>query len=235
MTHESHYSHALPTMNPSEVEPLTRFLKQLRDARVTGRDPDADRMISETVQANPDAAYLLVQRAMLVEQALNNAKAQIALLQQRLKHDQIDAQRSGFLSGHDPWAATTAQPADRHRIPGGSDYPIPRAVPASAAAGSGSSFLGNLASTAAGVVAGSFLFQGIGSLLGHHGATSGFDDRSEPVAGDTTINNYFGDGGEQGTETWAEQDGADPFLASDDTDMTGDDGFLDGFDDSSWV
>ena len=42
--------------------------------------------------------------------------------------------------------------------------------------------LGNVATTAAGVVAGAFLFQGIQGLMGHHGAAQG----DAAKAGDTS-------------------------------------------------
>ena len=53
-------------MNPYESEQLSRFLNQLREARVGARDTDADRMIRDAVRDNPDAAYLLVQRLSLI-------------------------------------------------------------------------------------------------------------------------------------------------------------------------
>jgi hypothetical protein len=64
----------------------------------------------------------------------------------------------------------------------------------------GSGILGNVATTAAGVVAGSFLFQGIENLMGHHNQ-SGFSASNAdahavpPVAENTTINNYYDSSG----------------------------------------
>jgi len=83
-------------MNPNEREQLTRFLNQLREVRVSERDTEADRLIREAVAANTDAAYLLVQRTMLMEQALANAKTQIAQLQQDAARRQ-GRDQGGFL------------------------------------------------------------------------------------------------------------------------------------------
>jgi hypothetical protein len=220
-------------MNPNEPEQLTRFLNQLREVRVSERDTEADRLIREAVAANTDAAYLLVQRTMLMEQALANAKTQIAQLQQDAARRQ-GRDQGGFLGRSNPWAAglepTTDRPA---RIPGSTDYPAPRAAPAAAAAGGGSSFLGSIASTAAGVVAGSFLFQGIENLLGHHAAPYGFEATGGHAPGDTTVNNYYY--GSAPDDSWSQPQDAGDVLA-DDTDISDDsDGFLDDTDDSNWA
>lgn len=95
--------------------------------------------------------------------------------------------------------------------------------------GGSSGFLGSIASTAAGVVAGSFLFQGIENMMGHHSGGGFFGDNapSEQASGETIINNYY--------ETPPDQDLAqgndyNGFLASDDSDFIEDDG-----NDSDWV
>lgn len=218
-------------MNPNEREQLTRFLEQLRAARVSERDGEADRMIRDAVTAHTDAAYMLVQRAMLLEQALNHAKAQISQLQQQVAHSQESQPGGGFLSGNNPWAAGAEPTRDRGRVPGGADYQPPRAAASPAATGGGSSFLGNLATTAAGVVAGSFLFQGIENLLGHRSGASGFEPAMDPVAENTTINNYYGS---DAADDSVPPDDPDEFLADHSGDF-GDDGFFDSSDDSSWV
>ncbi len=180
-------------MNPQERDQLNLFLKQLTEARVGAKDAEAAQLIADSVAKQADAAYLLVQRAMLLEQALNSAKNQIADLQQQLQTSAAAAPRGGFLS-NDPWA----QAPTVGGVPGSGNYQIPRNSPMPPqvnAFGGGSSFLGNIATTAAGVVAGSFLYQGIESLLGHHGggqslwSQTSHDNLAEP----TVINNYYGD------------------------------------------
>lgn len=193
-------------MNTQERDQLSRFLQQLAEVRLTSKDQDAEVMIAEAVARQPDAAYLLVQRAMLLDQALNNAKAQIGELQNQLQTGRAQSQ-NGFLH-NDPWAQPATQPG---QVPGAGNYQMPRYAPqpqqaqpqpqASGFLGGGSSFLGNVATTAAGVVAGSFLFQGIENLMGHHSPSSGWGQGGMDHASHgehtteeyTTINNYYGD------------------------------------------
>jgi len=222
-------------MNPQEREQLARFLNQLTEARISEKNPEADALIREAVAEQPDAAYLLVQRAMLVEQALNGAKAQIAQLQSQLPAGQ-SAGKGGFLEGNNPWASHSSNSQNPAGVPGAGDHQLPRAtVPHAAAAGGGaSSFLGNVATTAAGVVAGSFLFQGIENLLGHHRPLSSWTEPTgEQVSEQTVINNYYDSG--QG-DAWQSQDNGNGFLAGNaDSSFLDDDDLADDGDDSDWV
>ena len=92
--------------------------------------------------------------------------------------------------------------------------PRPQAPPAAAPASSwGSGILGTVATTAAGVVAGSFLYQGIENLMGHHnqsgfGASNSDAHAVAPVAGNTVVNNYY-DGSEPDDATDLADGGGD--------------------------
>ena len=163
-------------MNASDTQKLQDFLNQLVQARGVAKDPQADALIQRAVAQQPDAAYLLVQRALLVEQALGNARNRIAELE-----SQGGKNAGGFL---DPNAwGNSAQTRPSNPVPGveGGSYqpatssqPAAPAAPAAAAQGGfmrggAGSMLGTVAATAAGVAAGSFLFHGIGNLLGNNG------------------------------------------------------------------
>jgi hypothetical protein len=185
-------------MSPQENQLLQDFLNQLVQVRGVARDPEADAMIRQAVSSQPDAAYLLVQRALLQEQALNNAKAQIAALQQQVNTSQRaggnaapsflnDASawgnnaRSAPLNAYgNPLASSPAQAAgagaQQATQPAAYAQPagLPQAVAARPSPFGGGSFLGTMAATAAGVAGGAFLFQGIGNLMGHHN-NSGLD------------------------------------------------------------
>jgi len=213
-----------------EHEILTQFLNQLTASPAPQKVAEADALIREAIAKQPDAHYLLVQRAILLEQALSSAKAQIAQLQSQLQSARAEG-NSSFLGGN-PWG----QPADRvssqGEVPGARQYAMPRpnsAFSTGQAASGGSSFLGNLATTAAGVVAGSFLFQGIEHLLGNHssGWLSGGAPAREQVAEETIINNYYD---APPADQSAQEDEDNSFLASDDGDFSQDDS-----DDSDWV
>lgn len=162
-------------MNPSDEKTLQDFLGQLVQARGVTKDPDADALIQRAVSQQPDAAYLLVQRALLVEQALGNAKARIA----ELESQGSGKGGGGFLDANS-WG-NSAQGKPSNPVPGigqgsyqqnGPTGSAPAAAPAKSGGflgGAGGSMLGTVAATAAGVAAGSFLFHGIGNLLGNEG------------------------------------------------------------------
>jgi len=174
-------------MEYQEREQLDHFLQGLTQARVEQKDRDAEAMIRNACAAQPDAAYLLVQRAMLMEHALTDARASIARLQ-----SELDAGRSSrpFLADNNAWGAAPSLPTAAAFRPAAQPVPSPAPMaaapvspPQAAASPWGGSFLGTVASTAVGVAAGSFLFQGLGNLLGgHHAATPAPSAAAHPLA-----------------------------------------------------
>ncbi|MFZ4119660.1 MAG: DUF2076 family protein, partial [Polynucleobacter sp.] len=65
-------------MNPQEKAQLEQFLQQLNSTQAGAKDSDANALITESVKQQPDASYLLVQRAMGLEMALQVAQKQMA-------------------------------------------------------------------------------------------------------------------------------------------------------------
>jgi hypothetical protein len=65
-------------MTPEERSILQSFLADLGQTPNVTKDAEADAMIADAMRANPDAAYLLVQHAILADQALHAAQAQLA-------------------------------------------------------------------------------------------------------------------------------------------------------------
>lgn len=190
-------------MSPQEREQLSHFLQQLTAAKADIQDAEAAALIKEACLRQPDAAYLLVQRALMLDHALQGAQAQIARLNGELEQARAagTGNRGSFLGDANYWgnvgaARSAAAPAMAAPAAG-----MPAAAPAAASWGSG--MLGNIATTAAGVVAGSFLFQGIEHLMGNHGSSwmpsgmpnaGALDHPALNGGGNTTItNNYFGD------------------------------------------
>ncbi|OAH97051.1 DUF2076 domain-containing protein [Methylomonas methanica] len=217
-------------MNSQERNQLSQFLSQLNEVRLPNKDAEAEALISDAVAKQPDAAYLLVQRALLQDQALSAAKAQIAELQNQLQAG-ASSQRSGFL-GSDPWAQSAN---NNGAVPGVGNYQVPRGTapaqsPGFFGGGGGGSFLGNVATTAAGVVAGSFLFQGIESLMGHHGSSPWGQQALGEHSGahdQTVVNNYYGDDAIQQANL---ENNRDDFSLSD-----ADYSVPDESDDSDWI
>jgi hypothetical protein len=183
-------------MSPQDSQLLQEFLDQLVQARGVAKDPEADAMIQRAVAQQPDAAYLLVQRALLQQQALNNAKAEIAALQSQLRAAPQAAPafldpnawgNSGSVrpSSAVPVAAPYQQPYQQPYQPA---YQQPYPGQAQSVGGPGGFLrgglggtLGTVAATAAGVAGGAFLFQGLENLLGHHSG-NGFPGHQSALA-----------------------------------------------------
>lgn len=193
-------------MTPQERSLLEGFLSQLAQVRGVNKDPEAERLIARAFEEQPDATYLVVQRALLLGQALEQAKARIAALEQGEGRGQgfLDPNASGWgnqgpgPSGYRGQPAPGAAPqyAPAYAPAYGAPPPAYPAYGGPAPGGGFSSFLGQAAATAAGVAGGEFLFQGIENMFGHHGGGGfggggGFANQPFPTE-DVTINNYYG-------------------------------------------
>lgn len=170
-------------MHANEREQLNNFLSQLVVAHAGAKDADAETLIRDAVARQPDAAYLLVQKSFVLEQALAAAQSRIAQLQGEVDNLRA-AQGGGSFANNDNWGNSAPRPALQPAMP------APAAPPAPSSWASG--WLGNVAGTAAGVAAGAFLFQGIENLIGHHGNNSLFGGNALPQPNETTVvNNFF--------------------------------------------
>lgn len=206
-------------MTPKERELLQGFLQQLEQTRPSAKDSEAEALIRDASARQPDSAYLLVQRAMGLDLALQAAQGQIAKLQADLNAAKAPAPvSSGFLDNPNVWGrqATPINPAVSPQVSRAQAPAAPAPAAAQAAPSAwGSGMLGTLATTAAGVVAGSLLYQGIQGLMGHHTPSAGANSLSEgPPAG-------MSDGAR---ETIARDDGAraEPWIAPDPDDQMAD-------------
>ncbi|MGZ5199104.1 MAG: DUF2076 domain-containing protein [Telluria sp.] len=192
-------------MSPQDTQLLQDFLNQLVQARGVAKDPQAEEMINRAVSQQPDAAYLLVQRSLLMQQALNNAKAEITALQNQLRGSGqqgqpafLDPNAWGNSGAARPSAAQQQMPPPSYQQPYQQPYAGSQQAPAGGGflRGAGGSMLGNIAATAAGVAGGAFLFQGLEHLLGAHagngflGPQSALTSRPDET---TIVNNYYGD------------------------------------------
>jgi hypothetical protein len=140
-------------MTPDERSMLQHFIGDLSQSRGTTKDPEADAMIHQALQANPDAAYLLVQHAILADQALQAAQAQIEQMQAQLGPS---APSGSFLGGYQ-------NPPPQYQ-PQYQDAPPAPSSPFSANSGLGG-FLRTAGTMAAGVAGGEFLAEGLSNLF----------------------------------------------------------------------
>jgi hypothetical protein len=205
-------------MSPQDSQLLQDFLNQLVQARGIPKDPEAEAMINRAVAQQPDAAYLLVQRALLMQQALNNAKAEIAALQSQSRGAQqgtpafLDPNTWGHSGTSRPSASQAAPPYQaqyqpqyqpQYQQPGPGSFQAQ--APGNAGGflrGAGGGMLGNIAATAAGVAGGAFLFQGLEHLLGAHAGNGFLGPQSALSRPDETtiVNNYYGDEGRENAD-----------------------------------
>jgi hypothetical protein len=131
-------------VTPDERNLLQAFLSDLARTPNVAKDAEADAMIQDAIRANPDAAYLLVQHAILSDQALHAAQAQI-------EAQRSPQQPSSFLpQAGGPWAGQGGAPVQSSPF-----------APSSGLGG----FLRNAGQMAAGVAVGDFLFQGIENIF----------------------------------------------------------------------
>ena len=132
-------------MTLEERDQLQNFLRQLLLSRATPKDVAAETLIKQACSQQSDALYLLVQRAMASELALQVATAKNDELQAKL--DQVGAASNTTASLSEASIQSPPQPAI--------------ATPSLW----GSALLGAVTGTAVGVVAGSILFEGIQDLV----------------------------------------------------------------------
>ncbi|MDB5483718.1 MAG: hypothetical protein JWO83_4771 [Caulobacteraceae bacterium] len=188
-------------MTPDERALLQRFLQDLVQTRGVAKDPEADSMIRDALRASPDAAYVLVQHAILSDQALHAAQDQITTLQEQLRNAGA-APPARFLGGPSPWAQAAAPQPQPQPQPQWQPQPQPSRGffgPGPFASGGGlGSFLRNAGTTAAGVAGGALLFEGLSGLFGGHGG--GYGGFGGGFGGQPTevVNNYYEDGGDNG-------------------------------------
>jgi hypothetical protein len=132
-------------MTPDERTLLQGFLGDLSRAAPASKDPEAAAMIAQTIQSNPDAVYLLVQHALISDQALHSAQQQI----QALQSQPAPAPPQSFLQSATPWGGQLVQSS-----------------PMGGASSGLGGFLRTAGTMAAGVAGGDLIAQGVENLFG---------------------------------------------------------------------
>lgn len=167
-------------MTPQERQLVTDLFDRLARLESTPRDADAERAIAEGLRRAPNALYALVQTALVQDEALKRADARI----RELSGEDAAPANGGFLDtmrnalgGHGSVPSVRGVPAnDRRWNTGGALPPQSQGTAPAQPIGSGGSFLGTAAASAAGVIGGALLFNSIGSLFGGHRGGSAFGD-----------------------------------------------------------
>jgi uncharacterized protein len=173
-------------MTPQEQQLVDELFDRLAQVENMPRDPEAERLIGQSLSRAPHALYALTQTALIQDEALKRANARIEDLQAQLNGPAApDARQGSFLDSMreavlGPRAGARGSvpsvPAGAPQAGYGSqeqppDYP-PQMPPGYAGGppfGGGGSFLGGAASTAAGVIGGALMLNAIRSMFGQHG------------------------------------------------------------------
>jgi hypothetical protein len=204
-------------MNSQESTLIAELFDRISKNQPLQVDPEAERLIAEKVAANPNAAYVLTQSTIILQQAVTAAQNRIAALEKQVA-EASSAQGGGFLSGVANLFGTP--PAQVAPIRPVTPPPIPQQTPTAPATSAGGSFLQNAAATAAGVAGGALLFQGIENLLGHgggFGGGNGFMGQAQPTE---VINNYYMD--DRGNDAVAQSDDDNAYDLADNDSSDGD-------------
>jgi hypothetical protein len=182
-------------MTPQEQELVEDLFDRLAKLESMPRDPAAEGLIAEGARRAPHALYALVQTTLLQDEALKRANARIEELQAELGGGGEPQQRQGgFLdsmrdalgfgeprgsvpnvrsaAGRQPWRGD--EPGAPPQRAGYPPQTPPPGYGGGPGFGTGGSFLGGAASTAAGVLGGALLLDGIRSMFGggHHLGTA---------------------------------------------------------------
>jgi uncharacterized protein len=189
-------------MTPEERQLITSLFDRMRGFGAPEKDREAETLINQSVRANADAPYMLVQSVLVQEQALEAANGRIQDLEDQLRElddGREPRSRGGFLSGglfgggsaqerrpsSVPEVGARATPsAYDSRQPWSQGAPPPQQSGPPPASGGG--FMRSALATAAGVAGGMLVADSIRNMLGgahaSHGSGEGTQGTS-PLAG----------------------------------------------------
>jgi hypothetical protein len=168
-------------MTPQEIELVNTLFDSLAKLESAPRDAAAERLIADGARRAPHALYALVQTVLLQDEALKRANARIEELQGAAAQEQeqgsfLDSMRAVF-APHESVPSVRAAAASGVNAPQTAsprDYSAQMAPTPGYGAPpfAGGSFLGTAASTAAGMIGGALLLDGIRSMFGHRTDTA---------------------------------------------------------------
>ena len=217
-------------MTPQEQELVNELFDSLAKLESDPRDPNAERLIADGLRRAPHAVYVLVQTALVQDEALKRANVRIEELQAQVGGQEqqgsgsfLDSMRDAVLGRSEPrgsvpsvhsqaQSSPTTAPPYRPQPGYPPQTPGPGLAPGMGPAfGSGGSFLGTAASTAAGVIGGGLLLNSIRSMFGEHAGLGGHE-RGGPGA-------HASDLARQDRDQDQDQDDDDQALADQDQDQ----------------
>lgn len=197
-------------MTPQERQLVDELFDKLARLEGNPRDRDAERAIDDGLQRAPNAVYALVQTVLVQDEALKRADARIRELSGEDANAPqegggfLDTMRNAIMGGGPRGSVPSVRASgpDSRWNTGGTyaQQAAPQAQPAPQV-GSGGSFLGTAAASAAGVIGGALLMNSISSMFGHRGGFGGSqafaDDQSSgsPWGGNSSNSDLARDAG----------------------------------------
>ncbi len=185
-------------MNNEERQLISGLFDRMQQFGAPEKDRDAEHLITQSVRANPDAPYMLVQSVLVQDNALQQADQRIQDLEARVQELETMTQRSApaaaqsgsFLGGLFGGSRPAAQSARGMSSVPATGRPAMASPPANSpwgrpgqpgmapapmqaqAAGGGGGFMKTAMATAAGVAGGMLLANSIQGMMnsGNHGA-----------------------------------------------------------------
>lgn len=174
-------------MTPEERQLISSLFDRMRSHGAPEKEREAEALINQSLRANPDAGYMLVQSVLVQEQTLQAANDRVLELEDQLREMQggeqpRDLRSGGFLGGYwggrrgeeprssVPQVGARATPSAYEARPSspwsqGGAQPQQQQQPAPAAA-SGGGFMRSALTTAAGVAGGMLVADSIRNMLG---------------------------------------------------------------------
>ncbi len=209
-------------MTPQEEQLLNSLVERVNQTQLQEKDPEAEALLNQSLGRNLDALYIMAQTVLVQNIALDQARAQVAQLQQQMQQARPEPAHAtsflGRLLGDREPEPSRPQPPPFQPVPNyGPTQPqyVPPQYqqPPYAPFQSGPpSFLRGAMQTAAGVAAGALAFEGVEAILHGLGGQGGYGlggpafgmggfggGFGRPVE-ETVINNYYDDPGGHGAE-----------------------------------
>lgn len=118
-------------MTPDEHRMIEDFFGRLASQGTPDKDRDAERLIADEMRRNPDAAYLLVQTALVYEHQFTEMEQRIRDLEEQVANAGRSSQPQGsFLGGRLGARSATAAASSSAGFSSAPRAPVPRAAPA---------------------------------------------------------------------------------------------------------
>lgn len=192
-------------MNPDERQLISGLFERMRSVGTPDKDRDAETLINQSVRANPEAPYMLVQSVLVQEQALQAANNRVLELEDQLREmqggaDQRSPRSGGFLGGFwgnrgqadQPRAGSVPQigaratpPAYENRSPWSQGPAQQQPMAQQAAPPASGGFMKSAMATAAGVAGGMLLAESVRNMMGGNSAhASGAQGANAPASSD---------------------------------------------------